>query len=92
MNEDGETFAVERSFFMTSQSEGIRTEMKSSKLFELTLESLNGRCIFLLYALKSSEIGQFAHVKAGLFHLGHIHIQHFECLENRINLEFSLMR
>ena len=29
----------------------------------------------LLYALKSSEIGQFARLKAGLFHVGDI--QHF---------------
>ena len=72
---DRESCAVEKSRFTTSQSGGIKTERKSSKLFELTQASLKSRLVFLLYALKSSEIGQSAHVEPGLFHGGHI--QHF---------------
>ena len=62
---DREMSAVEKSCLTTSQSRGIKTEIKSLKLYELTLPSLNSRYAFLLYALKSSEIGQFACVKAG---------------------------
>ena len=54
---------------MTSQSGGTKTVIKSSKLFELTLASLNCRYIFLSCALKLTEIGQFAWAKAGLWHV-----------------------
>ena len=60
---DRETSAVEKLCFTTSQTGGIKTEIKSLKLFELTQARLNSRYIFLLYALKSSEIGQFAYIK-----------------------------
>ena len=39
--------AVEKSCFTTSQSGGVRTEIKSSKLFELILASLSSKYIFL---------------------------------------------
>ena len=76
---DRETSAVEKSCFTTPQSGGIKTEIKFSKLFELTLASLNSRyTVYILYTFKSSEIRQFARVKAaGLLHVGHI--QHFSC-------------
>ena len=64
--------AFEKLCFTTSQSGGIKTEIHHSKLFKLTLAGVNSRNIFMLYAFKSSEIGQFAGVKAGLFHAGHI--------------------
>ena len=57
---------------LSSQSGSIKTELKSSTLFELTPASLNDRYIFLLYALKSSQIGQFARVKVRLSYVGHI--------------------
>ena len=69
---DHEMSAVEKACFMTSQS---KTDIKSSKLFELA--NLNIRHIFLFFALKLYEIGQFARVKSGLLHVGHI--QHFSC-------------
>ena len=47
----------------TSQSRGIKTK-KSSKLFELTLASVNCRYIFLFYSLKLTETGQFARAKS----------------------------
>ena len=67
---DKEMSAVEKSCFMTSQS---KTDIKPSKLFELA--NLNIRHIFLFFVLKLYEIGQFARVTSGLFHVGHI--QHF---------------
>ena len=72
---DRETAAGENSCFTTSQNGEMKAEIKSSKLFERTLASLNIRYIFLLCALKSSEISQFSHVKAGLFHVSHIQHQ-----------------
>ena len=51
------------------RNRGIKTEIKSSKLFQQTLASLNSRYVVLLYVLKSSEVGQFTPVKAGLFHV-----------------------
>ena len=67
-----ETSAVEKPYFTTSQSVGIKTELKSWQWFRLSLVSLNNRHIVLLYALKSSEIGQFVRLKTGLFHVSHI--------------------
>ena len=67
-----DTSAVGKSCFTTSQSGGIKIKIKSSKLFEQTLASLKCRFIFLLYALKSTEIGRFARAKAGLLHVSHI--------------------
>ena len=69
---DREMSAVEKSCFTTFQSGGTKTEIKSSKLFELTQVNLNCRYIFLLYVLKSTKIGQFARRKTGLSHVAHI--------------------
>ena len=55
---DQEAPAVEKWCFTTSQSRGTETEIRPSKLFKLTLASLNSRNIFLLYAFNSVEIGQ----------------------------------
>ena len=46
----------------------------------------NRRYTFLLYALKSSEIGQFAPVKTGLFHAGNIQYFRQHDVQSRISI------